>query len=53
MIGIVLGGVGLLVIVAVSVLEARANQALWRKCRGNESMRQAQQEISLGRARIR
>lgn len=53
MIGIVLGGMGLLVVVAASVLEARAEEALWRKCRGKESLRQAQQQIGLGRARIR
>jgi hypothetical protein len=53
MIGILLGGVGLLVVVAVSVLEARAEEALWRKCRGKESLRKMQQEISLGKSRIR
>jgi hypothetical protein len=45
--------IGLLIIAAFSVLAARAEQALWTKCRRGESLRQMQQQISLGKARIR
>jgi hypothetical protein len=53
MAGFILGAIGLLVIAAFSVLAARAERSLWRKCGRNESRRQMQQQISLGRSRIR
>jgi hypothetical protein len=53
MLGFMLGVMGLLVIAAVSVLAARAEESLWSKCRGNESLRQMQQQVSLGKSRIR
>ena len=45
--------IGLLVIAVFSVLEARAEESLWSKCRRRESLRRAQQQISLGKSRIR
>jgi hypothetical protein len=45
--------IGLLIIAAFSVLQARAEQALWRKCRKRESLRQTQQQILLGKSHLR
>ena len=48
--------IGLLAIAALSVLvvlEARAEEALWSECRGRESLRQMQQQITLGKSHIR
>ena len=48
--------IGLLVIAALSVvvvLEARAEEALWSECKRSESVRQTQQQISLGKSHIR
>jgi hypothetical protein len=45
--------IGLLIIAAFSVLAARAEEALWTKCRRRDSLRQMQQQISLGKGRIR
>jgi hypothetical protein len=53
MVGLVAGSVGLLVIVATSVLEARVEQFLWSKCRREDPLREMQQHISLGKSRIR
>jgi hypothetical protein len=53
MVGLMFGAIGLLIVVVLSVLEARAEEALWSKCRGEESRRRAQQRISLGKSRIR
>lgn len=53
MAGLIVGVIGLLIIGAFCVLAARAEEALWSKCRGNESRRQMQQQISLGKSRIR
>jgi hypothetical protein len=53
MVGPLLVVIGLLVIGAFSVLEARAEEALRSKCRRNESLRQMQQQISLGKSHIR
>jgi hypothetical protein len=51
-----LGVIGLLTFVALSVSAARAAQALWSKCskcRGKESLRETQRQISLGKSHIR
>jgi hypothetical protein len=53
MASLIVGLIGLLIIGAFCVLGARAEEALWSKCRGNESRRQMQQEISLGKSRVR
>jgi hypothetical protein len=53
MASLIVGLVGLLVVVALSVLEARAEQSLWSKCRREERLRELQQRISLGKSRIR
>jgi hypothetical protein len=48
--------IGLLVIAVLSVLavlEARAEEALWSECRRSESIRQTQQQISVGKSHIR
>jgi hypothetical protein len=53
MVGLLFGAIGLLTFVGLSVLAARAEQALWSKCRETESLRETQQQISLGKSRIR
>jgi hypothetical protein len=53
MASLILVMIGLLIITVFSVLEARAEQALWRKCRRRRSLRQMQQQITLGKSRIR
>jgi hypothetical protein len=53
MASVIVGVIGVLIIAALCVLAARAEEALWSKCRGNESRRQMQQQISLGKSRIR
>jgi hypothetical protein len=53
MASLILGVIGLLIIAVFSVLEARAEEALWSKCRRRESLRQMQQQISLGKSHIR
>jgi hypothetical protein len=53
MVSLMFGAMGLLVVVVLSILEARAEKALWSKCRREESRRRAQQRISLGKSRIR
>ena len=45
--------IGLLVIGGFSVLEARAGDKLWRKCRRSDSLRQKQQQITLGKCHLR
>jgi hypothetical protein len=45
--------IGLFVIGAFSILAARAEQSLWSKCRRSESLRQTQQQITLGKSCIR
>ena len=49
----ILGVIGLVVVGALSVLEARAEEGMWSKCRRRKSLRQLQQQISAGKARIR
>jgi hypothetical protein len=53
MVGILFGVVGLLTFVVLPASAARAEQALWSKCRGKESLRETQLRISLGKSRIR
>jgi hypothetical protein len=53
MASLILVVIGLLIIVACSVLEARAEKALWDKCRQRDSLRRMQQQITLGRSHIR
>jgi hypothetical protein len=53
MFGFMLGVLGLLIVATVSVLAARAEESLWSKCRRRESLRQMQQQISVGKSRIR
>jgi hypothetical protein len=53
MISLILFVIGLLIIAAFSILEARSEQALWSKCRRRESLRQMQQQITLGKAHLR
>jgi hypothetical protein len=48
-----LGVMGSLIIATVSVLAARAEESLWSKCRRRESVRQMQQQITVGKSRIR
>lgn len=45
--------IGLLIMAAFSVLAARAEEALWSKCRRRESCLRMQQQITLGKAHIR
>ena len=45
--------IGLPVIVAFSVLAARAEQALWTKCRRRDSCPKMQQQITLGKSHHR
>ena len=45
--------VGLLAIVSFSVLAARAEKELWRKCRRSESRRRMQQRITMGKSQLR
>ena len=44
---------GLLVIGGFSVLEARAGDKLWRKCRRSDSLRRKQRQITLGKCHLR
>jgi hypothetical protein len=53
MFGFMLGVLGLFIITAVSVLAARAEESLWRECKRRESARQLQQQISVGKSRLR
>jgi hypothetical protein len=48
-----IGVVGVLVVAALAILEARAEAGMWSKCRRTESRRQMQRYISAGKARIR
>ena len=45
--------IGLPVIVALSVLAARAEQALWTKCRRRDSCPEMQQQITMGKSHLR
>lgn len=45
--------IGLLTMAVFSILEARAEQALWSKCKQRESLRQMQQQITLGKSHVR
>jgi hypothetical protein len=45
--------IGLPVIVAFSVLAARAQQALWTKCRRRDSCTEMQQQITMGKSHLR
>ena len=45
--------IGLLIIAVFSVLAARAEEALWSKCRRIDSRRRVQQQITLGKSHIR
>jgi hypothetical protein len=45
--------IGLPMIVAFSVLAARAEQALWTKCRRRESCPETQQQITMGKSHVR
>jgi hypothetical protein len=49
----ILGVIGLMIVAVLAVLEARAEQGMWSKCRGEQSRREMQQRISLGKSRIR
>jgi hypothetical protein len=53
MASLIVGLIELLIIGAFCVSGAQAEEALWSKCRGNASRRQMQQEISLGKSRVR
>jgi len=53
MASLILVVIGLLIIAAFSVLEARAEEALWSKCRRGDSCLQMQQQITLGKSHIR
>jgi hypothetical protein len=50
---LVLFVIGLPMIVAFSVLAARAEQALWTKCRRRESCPETQQQITMGKSHLR
>ena len=45
--------VGLLFIAAIVVLQARAEKSLWDKCSRDDSTRQMQMFISMGKAHTR
>ena len=53
MVSLILVVIGLLVIAAFSVLEARAEEVLWSKCRRRESCLRMQEQITLGKSHIR
>jgi hypothetical protein len=53
MASLLFGLIGVLAIVAFSILAARSEEALWNKCGRRESAREMQQQISLGKSRIR
>jgi len=45
--------IGLLIIVAFTVLAAREEEGFWRKCRRRDSCLPTQQQIISGKSRIR
>lgn len=51
--GLMSGVIGLLIVFAFSVLAARAEEALCRKCRRRQSCLQAQRLITLGKSHCR
>jgi hypothetical protein len=53
MASLILVVIGLLIIAAFSALAARAEEALWSKCRRRESYLRMQQQITLGKSHIR
>jgi hypothetical protein len=51
--GLLFSVIGLLLIFAFSVLAARAQEALWSKCKQRESCLQMQQHITMGKSHCR
>jgi len=53
MVSLILVVIGLLIIVAFSVLAGRAEEAFWSKCRWKESCLRTQEQITWGKSHIR